>query len=201
MSILSMLPFSKKMRQAQQWSFTDENGSAALPDAAVMDVHVTAGGTVVSSKIEKGSFATYNKSTEPLEINVTLSFQGSDTFLQSIIDKVDKLKEALTYFSVVTPIHEYEKMTLQNYDYQLSADNGLGVLYINASLIEVREVDVMYSTTDVSSIPSQDAADPSDVSQQDTGMTTGQAPTQAQGEAGAAAGKKAKKSVLAGVLN
>ena len=43
-------------------------------------------------------------------------------------------------------------MTLQNYDYSLNATDGLGVLHINAQFVEVREVDVAYSSVDVSTI-------------------------------------------------
>lgn len=194
---MTTLPISDKQKQSSKWRFVNEQGRNVLPDAAVFQVSVSAGGKVVSEPIEKGSFMTYNKVTSPLEINADLSFSGTNAYLQSVIDMIENLKQEISYFSVVTPVYEYERMTLQNYDYSLNTTDGLGVLHINAQFIEIREVDVAYSSVDVSTITAADAKNPSDASVVNTGTTTPADPTAGQQEAGERA---KKKSILAGAL-
>lgn len=174
---MTTLPISDKQKQSSKWRFVNEQGANVLPDAAVFQVSVTSGGKVVSEPIEKGSFMTYNKVNSPLEINADISFSGTNAYLQSVISMIEALKTAVSYFSIVTPVYEYEHMTLQNYDYSLNATDGLGVLHINAQFIEIREVDVAYSSIDINTITAADAKNPSDASKRNTGTTTTRNPT------------------------
>lgn len=174
---MTTLPISDKQKQSSKWRFVNEQGANVLPDAAVFQVSVTSGGKVVSEPIEQGSFMTYNKVNSPLEINADISFSGTNAYLQSVISMIEALKTAVSYFSIVTPVYEYEHMTLQNYDYSLNATDGLGVLHINAQFIEIREVDVAYSSIDTSTITAVDAKNPSDASKVNTGTTTTRNPT------------------------
>lgn len=174
---MTTLPISDKQKQSSKWRFVNEQGANVLPDAAVFQVSVTSGGKVVSEPIEKGSFMTYNKVNSPLEINADISFSGTNAYLQSVISMIEALKTAVSYFSIVTPVYEYEHMTLQKYDYSLNATDGLGVLHINAQFIEIREVDVAYSSIDINTITAADAKNPSDASKVNTGTTTTRNPT------------------------
>lgn len=174
---MTTLPISDKQKQSSKWRFVNEQGANVLPDAAVFQVSVTSGGKVISEPIEKGSFMTYNKVNSPLEINADISFSGTNAYLQSVISMIEALKTAVSYFSIVTPVYEYEHMTLQNYDYSLNATDGLGVLHINAQFIEIREVDVAYSSIDINTITAADAKNPSDASKVNTGTTTTRNPT------------------------
>lgn len=174
---MTTLPISDKQKQSSKWRFVNEQGANVLPDAAVFQVSVTSGGKVVSEPIEKGSFMTYNKVNSPLEINADISFSGTNAYLQSVISMIEALKTAVSYFSIVTPVYEYEHMTLQNYDYSLNATDGLGVLHINAQFIEIREVDVAYSSIDINTITAADAKNPSDASKVNTGTATTRNPT------------------------
>lgn len=181
---MSVLPFSKSIGQRPRWAFTDEGGGAVIPDAAVMSVNVNSGGKAVSEPIEQGSFVSYNKVTEPLEVTAALGFSGTDGFLQSVIDRLEKLKAALSYFSIVTPVREFRKMTLQSFDYSLTMDEGLGVLYVNADFVEIREAVVGYATVDTSRIAAADAKNPSDASAVSTGTASPQTPSESQQAAG-----------------
>lgn len=191
---MTTLPISDKQKQSSKWRFVNEQGANVLPDAAVFQVSVTSGGKVVSEPIEQGSFMTYNKVNSPLEINADISFSGTNAYLQSVISMIEALKTAVSYFSIVTPVYEYERMTLQNYDYGLNATDGLGVLHINAQFIEIREVDVAYSSVDISTITAADAKNPSDASKVNTGTTTPAEPTADQREAGERAEKTIAKA-------
>ena len=170
MSIL--YPNSRDMRQAcrKTWKFSD----GVLASAYIMDMAIRQGGTVVSSPIEQGSFASYNKTTDPTEITATLAFQGEDLHLQTILFDIKELKESVTTLSIETPCAEYQNMTLQNYDYSYKLEDGLGVLYINATFLEIREVQVAYTKQTTQAVSQQAIAadetmDPSAASVENSG--------------------------------
>lgn len=176
--------FSNFLSAKAEWTFSDN----VLPNAAMFDMQVRCGGTVVSSPIEQGSFISYNKTTEPLEITATLAFSGSDAFLQSALDSLNTLKQSVTTFSIQTPAYEYENMTLQNFDYAWRREDGRGVLYVSAMFVEIREVQVAYTDT---TITEADSKSPSAVSNQNTGLKQAQEPTAEE----AAAGEKSKSAL------
>lgn len=169
--------FSNFLSAKAEWTFSDN----VLPNAAMFEMQVRCGGTVVSSPIEQGSFISYNKTTEPLEITATLAFSGSDAFLQSALDSLNTLKQSVTMFSIQTPAYEYENMTLQNFDYAWRREDGRGVLYVSAVFMEIREVQIAYTET---TITEADSKSPSAVSNQNTGLKQAQEPSQAEQTAG-----------------
>ena len=175
---MSLFAFSKQLMSAAEWSFSDN----VLPNAAIFELQIRCGGTVVSSPIEAGSFISYNKTNEPMEINATLAFSGSDSFLQSVLDSLNTLKTSVTTFSIQTPLYEYENFTLQNYDYSMRREDGRGVLYVNALFLEIREVQVLY--TDTETITETDSKDPSAVSNVNGGLKQAQAPSGTEQSAG-----------------
>ena len=177
MSILIPSLGDYKQSQTSEWSFSDN----VLPNAHIFDLSVRCGGSVVSSPIEQGSFFSYNKTTEPMEINATLSFEGTNTLLQSVLNKLDTLKNSVTIFSIKTPLFEYENMNLQSYDYALRREDGLGVLYVNATFIEIREVKIAYTDT---TITEQQSKDTSATSTVEGGLKQAEEPTAQEYSAG-----------------
>ena len=181
---MSIFTFPKSIgKVTAQWGFSDN----VLPNASVFDLSIRCGGSVVSSPVEQGGFTSYNKTTEPLEITATLSFSGSDSFLQSALDSLSKVKESVTTFSIETPIIEYENMTLQNYDYAMRREDGRGAVFV-----EIKEVQLAYTTT--ATIAQADAKSASDTSTVDGGLRQTQTPTSEQ----QSSGNSAKKSILYG---
>ena len=192
---MSLFAFSKQLMSAAEWSFSDN----VLPNAAIFELQIRCGGTVVSSPIEAGSFISYNKTNEPMEINSTLAFSGSDSFLQSVLDSLNALKTSVTTFSIQTPLYEYENFTLQNYDYSMRREDGRGVLYVNALFLEIREVQVLY--TDTETITAADSKDPSAVSNVNGGLKQAQQPSSVESTAGEASASAVKKqSLLSSVI-
>lgn len=187
---MSLFAFSKQLMSAAEWSFSDN----VLPNAAIFELQIRCGGTVVSSPIEAGSFVSYNKTNEPMEINATLAFSGSDSFLQSVLDSLNTLKTSVTTFSIQTPLYEYENFTLQNYDYSMRREDGRGVLYVNALFLEIREVQVLY--TDTESITETDSKDPSAVSNVNGGLKQAHSPSPVESTAGEASASAVKKQSL-----
>lgn len=186
---MSIFAFSNKLAAVAEWSFS--NG--VLPNASIFNMQVRCGGTVVSSPIEAGSFISYNKTNEPMEINAVLAFMGSDSYLQSVLDSLKTLKLSVTTFSIETPEYEYESMTLENYDYARTREDGHGVLYINAVFREIGEVQLAYTDTDITEA---DSKDPSAVSNANGGLKQAQQPSPVESTAGEASASAVKKQSL-----
>lgn len=196
MSLISSI-ISPEYR-VQQWMIADERGNSVLPIKSILSLSATSGGSVVSDAIEEGSFTAYNKTSEPLELNMEIGFEGEDWELNHALTSLTELKESVATFSIVTPYHEYENMTLENYDYEMKTENGLGALIANCTFKEIREVKPAYSQVDAStiqqnqdenraaqseSISSDDCSDASDSSVSDGGQVSSSAPTGDEGTA------------------
>lgn len=207
--------------RVQQWMIADERGNSVLPIKSILALSATSGGSVVSDAIEEGSFTAYNKTSEPLELNMEIGFEGEDWELQHALTSLAELKDSVATFSIVTPYHEYENMTLENYDYEMKTENGLGALIANCTFKEIREVKPAYSQVDAStiqqnqdensgaqSISSDDCSDASDSSVEDGGQVSSSVPTGSEGTAAeednrsmAKAGLDAGKEILGGLLS
>ena len=175
MQIFSSILGGKAGVKTETWSFK-KDGTSIFGDVKVIDVGAEYNGSVVSAPIEEGSFFSYNKTGESIKIGNTLAFQGTAQYLQSTLNLLKKYKESMDTFSIVTPYAEYENMTLESFSYTRDITNGEGLLYVKANFAEIKEVQVAYSSTDVSELPppisDDNATNPSDASTQDTGMTS-----------------------------
>lgn len=155
---------------SNEFSLVDsETSLSAFDFDALIQFEVRAEGMVVSSPIEQGSFASYNKVDSPNYIEVQLAKQGTDDVLQAALKTLDELQTTASKINFVTPVAEYENYTLESYDFSMSQRDGLGVLYIRLHLIEIREVSPQY--TDSKSISSSNAKNAADSSTTDRGKT------------------------------
>ena len=186
MEVFSAFMGGRQGVKTETWTFKDKQGTTVFSDAKVIDIGVEDNGTVVEAPIEEGSFFSYNKTGEPIRVNCTLAFQGTAQYLQSTLATIKKYKTSMDLFSVITPFAEYEKMALQSYSYTRDVTNGEGVLYVKIECVEIKEVSVAYSATDVSELPPPisegEAANPSDSSTVDTGMTSTGTTSSSNGE-------------------
>lgn len=104
-------------------------------------------GEVVSTPIEEGSFMTYNKAVGPDEIDVTLAIQGETNQLQAAIEKLKKLQQQPRKLTFVAPMFSWGNMSIETYSFSLKLENGIGVLYVDLVLVEIREVTTQYTDT------------------------------------------------------
>lgn len=164
---------------SNEFSIVDsETSLSAFDFNALIQFEVRAEGMVVSSPIEQGSFASYNKVDSPNYIEVQLAKQGTDDVLQASLKTLDELQTTASKVNFVTPVTEYENYTLESYDFSMSHRDGLGVLYIRLHLIEIREVSPQY--TDSKAISTANAKNPANASTTDRGKTQAKTPTATQ---------------------
>ena len=194
MGVYSLL--SKNKTTAEIWDFRDKQGTSVFGNVKVIDIGVDDNGSAVSQPVEENSFFSYNKTSEPQQIQCTLCFEGTVQYLQSCLNIVKRYKKGMDLLSIVTPYAEYESMTLESFSHTRDVTNGCGLLYVQCVFREIEQVQVAYSQTDVSELPppisSGDAANPSDASTQDTGMTGTSSGTSSQQESAQKSRSKAR---------
>ena len=143
-----------------------------------MDLELTAEGKVVSTPIEQGSFASYNKVASPTAIRATLAVEGELSNLQSVVDTLFELKDGTELINFVTPVREFQSYTLEKFSYQQTAEKGVNVLYVEVNLAEIKEVEPQYTDAQAQKpITQKGAKNPANTSTQDKGKTQAQTPT------------------------
>lgn len=164
-----------------EYFLTYDDSSVAVEFSRVMDLEMTAEGKVISTPIEQGSFASYNKVENPTAIRTTLAVEGELYNLQSVVDTLFELKTNTEKLNFVTPIREYQNFTLEKFSFQQAAEKGVNVLYVELNLIEIKEVEPQYTDTQAPApITQKGAKNPADVSTQEKGKMQAQKPQQSK---------------------
>lgn len=132
-----------------EWLLVDDSGNDLLTFDTFVSMSVKGSGTVVSEPVENGSFVTYNKTSEPLTIDLTVGVGGDAEDLQSVIARLEELQTGAEVFSIVSPEKEYANFTLESYSYDRKRNEGHSVLWIDLHAVEIREVEPQYTTAKV----------------------------------------------------
>lgn len=98
-----------------------------------------------SFPLEKGGFAAYNKVETPGLPVVPLIYSGTEAERREFLSAIDLATKSTNLYSVVTPEVTYINHSINSYRYQRSAESGLGLLVIELSLEEIRQVTGQYS--------------------------------------------------------
>lgn len=152
-----------------EWTLLDEDGQTAVNFTSFVSIDFQSAGKVASYPVEKGSFADYNKTQEPLDIRVVLAVQGTPSDFDYTLSRLAEYKNGTVKLSVSTPDALYESMTLETYSYKRDNDSGSGMLTVELTLKEVREVETQVTTTVVTK-----PKNPTSASKANTGKTQGE---------------------------
>jgi hypothetical protein len=153
-----------------EWTLLDERGGSAVAFTSFLDIDLKNAGQALSYPIEEGSFANYNKVESPLDMRVSLATQGTDADFEYILTKLDEYKREAVKLSVATPARLYESLTLETYSYKRGREAGAGILTVELTLVEVREVETQVTTTVVTK-----PKNPTSSGKANTGKTQGKA--------------------------
>lgn len=138
---MSALP----QRSSALWTLNNASGVPAVTFTSFLGFDLLNESLVVSSQVEEGSFATYNKVETPLEVTVSLGIQGDDATLQTALDTLNALQAGTELVSLVTPTAEYRDLNLEGFNYRQHREDGLGALWVELSLVGVRQVTAQYT--------------------------------------------------------
>lgn len=133
------------------WMITDSGGQIVLEFSSFLSADVRNEGQAVSAPVEEGGFASYNKVDSPLSISATLAFQGNEMQIQNALFTLSALREETRLVNLVTPDAEYASLTLENYNYSRTRENGVGVLFVELMFVEVRQVKTQYTNVKLAS--------------------------------------------------
>lgn len=125
--------------------FKTETGATAIEFSSFISCDVRDEAAIVDGPVEEGSFASYNKVKKPLEIKASIAVMGDESKLQESLYTLEDLVKGTELVSLVTPSTEYDDLNLESYNYTLKRENGRGVLFIDLSLKEVKQVKMAVS--------------------------------------------------------
>lgn len=142
---MSLLP----QRALGQWSLNNASGERVVEFTSFISMELRDEYNVVTGPVEEGSFASYNKVASPLEIDCSLGIEGDDNTLNTALDALNELAASTEIVSLVTPETEYYNLNLHSVSYRRRREDGLGVLWLDLKLIEVRQVKAEYTNARV----------------------------------------------------
>src|SRR6202035_2919805 len=97
--------------------------------------------------VERGGFASYNKVEMPGNPTVSLVLDGSQSDRTSFLAAIDGACKSTTLYNVATPEVTYANHTIERYSYRRQANRGAFLFVVEVSLIEVRQLSAVYTTT------------------------------------------------------
>lgn len=132
---------SNAINTGSEWAVVARNKGLSVQFDGIMDIDVKNESKVLTSPIEKSSFAAYNKVETPLDVVITGASQQDGVTQSAILDALNKLVSGAELVDIVTPTAVYLKMTLESYSYKRTATDGASLLVVELHAIEVREVE------------------------------------------------------------
>lgn len=135
-----------------------KDGRAVIAFTSMLAVEISSDSTLPEEPLEKGSFATYNRTLYSDRLTVKLGIEGDEAELQRAQDVLKELKSGTDVFSLATPDYEHKNMTLEGYDYMRDTTAAGGLLVVDLRLKEIREVET--TTTVVAVAAASDSAQP-----------------------------------------
>ncbi len=151
-------------RALGQWSLNNASGERVVEFTSVLSMDLRDEYNVVTGPVEEGSFASYNKVASPLEIDCSLGIEGDDATLGTALDALNDLAAGTELVSLVTPDTEYSSLNLHSVSYRRTREDGLGVLWLDLKLIEVRQVKAQYTNAKLGERKSRGKVQPKEIS-------------------------------------
>lgn len=133
-----------------QWGVFNQYGIPILLADNVISLKYDRKNNVSDAPIEKGSFASYNKVTEPYNATVQMSVGSGGTFKRgAFLAQIEALTNSTLKFHIITPEYVYLNATITGYDLAREAKDGAQLIKVNLHLVEIRETIVKYDTEEV----------------------------------------------------
>lgn len=131
------------------WSIVGADGQALAVFDAFMGCDYRGESKIASKPVERGGFASYNKTGSPDTVNVVLAKTGKPDELARLLEKLRELRDGVELVSVVTPERTFVDYSLESCDYQRAAAGGVDRLLVNVRLVEIRQVSPDYTSEQI----------------------------------------------------
>lgn len=128
------------------WGLVNEFGIPIVLSDSVVNVDYSNSSSISKYPVEKGSFASYNKVTDPRFITITMTkWKGSKTEKSAWLAQLETLANSTVKFHVVTPEYLYRNYNIVGLRY--ARDNtSIQMITVSLDLEEVREVALEFGT-------------------------------------------------------
>ncbi len=180
--------------QASLWGLYRDDGSSLATFNSFLSVDYRNSGQVLNYPVEANSFASYNKVESPLELTLEAGAQGNGYQIDTILKSLDEAQKDAVKLTVATPPVSYLNMTLREYSYSRTVDNGSHSLIVRMGLVEVREVETNVTTTVVTK-----PKNPTSSTTEKTGKAAGQEVPTEEGRSGSLIYQKVGKVDIPGI--
>ena len=145
-----------------KWGVFNQYGIPILLVDNVVSIKYTNSAKISNAPVEKGTFASYNKVSDPYKATVQMSVGTGGTFKRgAFLGQIETLSASTLKFHIVTPEYVYLNASITGYDMSREASDGAQLIKVNLHLEEIREVIVKYDIEEV--------ANPDDAETKDSG--------------------------------
>lgn len=128
------------------WGLVNEFGVPILLSDSVKNVDYTNSSTISKFLIEKGSFSSYNKVTDPRFLSVQLiKWKGTKLEKSAWLALLEALANSTLKFHVVTPEYLYRNYNITRLAY-MRDNTSIQMITASIDLEEVREVQLEFGT-------------------------------------------------------
>lgn len=144
------------------WGIFSEFGIPLILADNVLEFEEKHGSRISKLPVEKGSFASYNKVSDPSELTITFSkSSGGSLERGAFLALLSSFEKSLAKVYVITPEKVYRNFNIVGHSQTRTADDGARLMKVTVNLEEVREVSVVLS--------SDETKNPEDSASVDTG--------------------------------
>lgn len=127
------------------WTILDSTGRGIVAFGSFIEAEIKDAYKVTQYPLEEGGLAAYDKTASPLDVYVTLAKSGDDAEIGEALDTLMALAAGTELVSLVTPEKEYENLNIDNVNFTRKREDGLGVVYFELHLVEIRQVKPRYT--------------------------------------------------------
>lgn len=130
--------------------YTAGTTTQAVTVSSVVALGLRKSSNVSDYKIETGSFVSYNKVETPRGVQIRITREGTELERATLLNWLETNVKAPTLFDIVMPELRYSNMTLIDYAADRGATSGLGMLIVDCTFQEIRELVPEYSRNNIS---------------------------------------------------
>jgi len=157
--ILSRILLSRFTR-AGVWGLYDiKDGKVSRADS-VFSLDFKGASKISEVPLQNGSFAAYNKVQLPNFQLLRLVKKGNDLERNQFLTEIDNAKKSTDLYYIVTPERTYFNISIEDYAYKRTAQDGVSMLIVDITLKEIRQVRPAFSTVKLESAKTPTAASP-----------------------------------------
>lgn len=156
--ILSRILLSRFTR-AGVWGLYDKDGKVSRADS-VFSLDFKGASKISEVPLQNGSFAAYNKVQLPNFQLLRLVKTGNDLERNQFLTEIDNAKKSTDLYYIVTPERTYFNISIEDYAYKRTAQDGVSMLIVDITLKQIRQVRPAFSTVKLESAKSPTAVSP-----------------------------------------